>query len=210
MSTNLTNASSTPARAIIGSLLAIGILAPLAVGFLAAQVTWGVRVRPGSEIASAVVNGASGVDHSKAMLALSRLFDTPVGVPIPADTGQTPFRFWLTQDVVYIITQEEAAAYQKLTANEEREKFIEQFWLRRDPTPGTPENEFKQEHYRRIAYANEHFFTAATPGWESARGRTYILLGPPDEIEQHPGWQAWGYRNFDHSSDFLVLTFQTK
>jgi GWxTD domain-containing protein len=186
------------------------MLAPLAVGFLAAQMTSSVRVHPGSEIASAVVNGASGVDHSKAMLALSRLYETPVRVPVPADTALTPYLKWLTEDVAYVVTQEEAIAFQNLTTNEEREKFIEQFWLRRDPTPGTPENEFKEEHYRRIAYANEHFFTAGTPGWESARGRTYILLGPPDEIEQHPGWQAWGYRNFDHSSDFLVLTFQTK
>jgi GWxTD domain-containing protein len=210
MSTNLTNPSSTPARAAIGSLLAIGVLAPLAAGFLAAQQTAGVQLPPGAAITSAVVQGVSGVDHSKAMLALSRLYKAPLVVRNPADTG---YSRWLTQDVAYIVTQEEASAFQNLTTNQEREKFIEQFWLRRDPTTGgAPDGKVLKEHYRRIAYANERFFISGpppVPGWESARGRTYILLGPPDEIEQHPGWQAWLYRNFDHSSDSLILTFQT-
>jgi hypothetical protein len=147
MSTNIPRSSSTTARAAIGSLIAIGVLAPLAGGFLRAQPAPGVLAHPGSGITSAVVNGTSGVDHSKAMAALSRLF----GTTIPADTKQTPYMKWMTEDVVYIITREEAAAFQNLATDEEREKFIEQFWLRRDPSPGTPANEFKQEHYRRIA-----------------------------------------------------------
>ena len=209
MSTNIPHSSSTTARAAIGSLLAIGILAPLAGGFLRAQPTPGVPDAPGSGITSAVVNGTSGVDHSKAMEALSRLFETSV----PADIQQTPYTKWMTEDVVYIITREEAAAFQNLTTDEEREKFIEQFWLRRDPTPGTPANEFKEEHYRRIAYAMRRFADTGAlpvPGWETARGRAYVVLGPPDEIEDHPGWRAWMYRNFDHSSDSLMLTFPAK
>ena len=71
-----------------------------------------------------------------------------------------------------------------LNTDEEREQFIEQFWLRRDPTPDTEENEFKEEHYRRIAYANEHF-ASGIPGWKTDRGRIYITFGPPDEIEAH-------------------------
>jgi len=97
----------------------------------------------------------------------------------------TPYRNWVNEDVVYIITAEERAAFQKLTTDKEREKFIEQFWLRRDPTPGTPENEFKEEHYRRIAYANERY-AGSKPGWKTDRGRTYIVWGPPDEIDSHP------------------------
>jgi GWxTD domain-containing protein len=89
---------------------------------------------------------------------------------------------WLDQDVAYIITSGERAAFLKLTTNEEREHFIEQFWLRRDPTPDTPKNEFKDEHFRRIAYANEHFGTSV-PGWKSDRGRVYIVWGAPDAVQ---------------------------
>lgn len=92
---------------------------------------------------------------------------------------------WLDEDVRWIITDEEAAAFKQLSNDEERDQFIEQFWLRRDPTPDTVENEFKEEHYRRIAYANEHF-QAGKAGFRTDRGRIYIMFGPPDEIESHP------------------------
>jgi GWxTD domain-containing protein len=98
---------------------------------------------------------------------------------------ETPYRKWLNEDVAYIITDEERAAFKRLQTDEEREQFIEQFWLRRDPTPDTIENEFKEEHYRRIAYANEHY-ASGIPGWKTDRGRIYITYGPPDEIEAHP------------------------
>ncbi len=99
---------------------------------------------------------------------------------------EAPYRKWLNEDVVYIITDEEKTAFHKLSTAEEQEQFIEQFWLRRDPTPDTAENEFKEEHYRRIAYANERF-PSGIPGWKSDRGRIYITFGPPDEIEDHAG-----------------------
>lgn len=98
---------------------------------------------------------------------------------------ETPYRKWLNEDVTYIITDEERKAFRNLNTDEEREQFIEQFWLRRDPTPDSQENEFKEEHYRRIAYANERF-ASGIPGWKSDRGRIYITFGPPDEIEDHP------------------------
>src|SRR5436309_5441627 len=98
---------------------------------------------------------------------------------------ETPYRKWLNEDVSYIITDEERAVFKKLQTDEEREQFIEQFWLRRDPTPDSVENEFKEEHYRRIAYANEHF-ASGIPGWKTDRGRTYITYARPDEIESHP------------------------
>jgi GWxTD domain-containing protein len=96
-----------------------------------------------------------------------------------------PYKKWLEEDVVYIITDEERAAFKQLSNDEERDNFIEAFWQRRDPTPDTEENEFKEEHYRRIAYANEHF-AAGVPGWKTDRGRIYIVFGPADEIESHP------------------------
>jgi GWxTD domain-containing protein len=101
------------------------------------------------------------------------------------DKLQLPWRNWLNEDVVYIITDAERRAFRQLITDEEREQFIEQFWLRRDPTPGTVENEFKEEIYRRIAYANEHF-SSRVPGWKTDRGRIYITFGPPDEIDSHP------------------------
>ena len=95
------------------------------------------------------------------------------------------YKRWLNEDVVYIITPEELSAFKQLSNDEERDQFIEQFWLRRDPTPDTPENEYREEHYRRIAEANEKF-PAGIPGWRTDRGRIYIIWGPPDEIERHP------------------------
>lgn len=98
---------------------------------------------------------------------------------------ETPFRKWLQEDVAYIITDEERQTMKRLATDEEREQFIEQFWLRRDPSPDSAENEFKEEHYRRIAYANERF-ASGIPGWKSDRGRIYITFGPADEVEDHP------------------------
>ncbi|MGA9390960.1 MAG: GWxTD domain-containing protein [Candidatus Sulfotelmatobacter sp.] len=95
------------------------------------------------------------------------------------------YKKWLNEDVVWIITDEERAAFKQLSNDEERDNFIEAFWQRRDPTPDTEENEYKEEHYRRIAYANEHF-AAGIPGWKSDRGRIYIMYGPADEVESHP------------------------
>jgi GWxTD domain-containing protein len=95
------------------------------------------------------------------------------------------YKKWLNEDVVWIITDQERAAFKQLSNDEERDNFIEAFWQRRDPTPDTEENEYKEEHYRRIAYANEHF-AAGIPGWKSDRGRIYIMYGPADEVDSHP------------------------
>jgi GWxTD domain-containing protein len=134
------------------------------------------------------------------------------------------YRKWLNRDVVFIISDEERAVFQRLTTPEEKEQFIEQFWHRRDPDPRTMENEFKEEHYRRIAYANERF-TSGYPGWMTDRGRTYILHGPPDQIESFSGgmhersmregggttatfpYEIWRYRNIKGIGDDILLEF---
>ena len=116
-----------------------------------------------------------------------------------------PYRLWLNQDVAYIITDEERAAFKRLATNEEREHFIEQFWLRRDPTPGTVENEFKEEHYRRIAYANENLADGLIPGWKTDRGQIYITYGPPDEKESHPA--GGSYRRPPEQGGGTTTTF---
>ena len=110
------------------------------------------------------------------------------------NAGQTdnkvdgPWQKWLNEDVVYIISDEEKAAFERQKTDKERQHFVEEFWARRDPTPETPANEYKEEHYRRIAYANSHFAYAPDnlPGWQTDRGRVYIKFGPPDEIDSHP------------------------
>src|SRR5262249_5232299 len=95
------------------------------------------------------------------------------------------YKEWLSEDVVYIISPEERTAFLRLDTNEEREQFIEQFWLRRSSNPDLPDNDFKEEHYRRIAYTNEHY-ASGIPGWRTDRGRIYIIWGPADEVDSHP------------------------
>jgi GWxTD domain-containing protein len=122
--------------------------------------------------------------------------------------AEGPYLKWLREDVVYIITDEERTAYQRLQSDEERDKFIEQFWLRRDPTPATVENEFKEEHYRRIAYSNQHF-AAAVPGWKTDQGRIHIIYGPPDEKEAHPAerYEEWLYRYIEGVGENVIVRF---
>ncbi len=113
---------------------------------------------------------------------------------------------WLNEDVAYIIDQAERAAFLGLTTNNERDKFIEQFWERRNPTPGAP-GKFKEEHYRRLAYANEHF-ASGVPGWKTDRGHVYILYGPPDELEVHPHrTEIWLYHHVKGVGDNTAITF---
>jgi GWxTD domain-containing protein len=125
----------------------------------------------------------------------------------------TPYAKWLAEDVAYIINDQERAAFKRLPTDAEREHFIEQFWLRRDPTPGTTRNEFKEEHYRRIAYANQHY-ASSIPGWKTDRGRIYITLGPADEIESHPSGgvtsypsEQWRYRYIEGVGTNVVIEF---
>jgi GWxTD domain-containing protein len=119
-----------------------------------------------------------------------------------------PYRKWADEDVVYIITSQERVAFNSLQTDQERENFIEQFWLQRDPTPGTVQNEFKEEHYRRIAYTNDHFVWLSHPGWTSDRGRIYIMYGPPDELENHPpDNQQWLYHHIEGVGNNVIIEF---
>lgn len=136
-----------------------------------------------------------------------------------------PYRKWLNEDVTYIITDEERQAFKRLQTDDEKQQFIEQFWLRRDPTPDTAENEYKEEHYRRIAYANERY-ASGIPGWKTDRGRIYITFGPPAEIESHPSggtyerpieegggttstypFEIWRYRYLEGLGNDIMIEF---
>lgn len=138
--------------------------------------------------------------------------------PSQAQTGSSSvssYSKWLNEDVVYIIDDAERAAFQKLATDQERDHFIEQFWERRNPAPGSSENKFKEQHYHRFAYANQHFRTASgTPGWQTDRGHMLILYGPPDEIDSHSkdperpvAMEIWTYRHIEGLGDNKFITF---
>lgn len=135
------------------------------------------------------------------------------------------YKKWLDEDVRWIISDEERKAFMQLSNDEERDKFIEAFWDRRNPNPDSEDNEFKDEHYRRIEYANEHF-AAGIPGWRTDRGRIYIVYGPPDEIDSHPSggtydrpmeegggetstypFEDWRYRHIDNIGEEVIIEF---
>ncbi len=118
------------------------------------------------------------------------------------------YRKWLDEDVRWIITDEEQKAFMQLSNDEERDQFIEAFWQRRDPTPDTEENEYKEEHYRRIAYANEHF-AAGIPGWRTDRGHMYIVFGPADEIESHPSGGTYERPQEEGGGETSTYPFET-
>ena len=144
---------------------------------------------------------------------------------VQREEAEDYYQRWLKQDVTYIISDEEESVFKSLTSPEEKELFIEQFWRRRDPDLRTAINEFKEEHYRRIAYVNERFY-AGKPGWKTDRGMIYILHGPPHEIESyvtggnynrpfnegggqtvvHP-MEVWRYRHLEGVGDDIVLEF---
>ena len=121
---------------------------------------------------------------------------------------QKVYKKWLDEDVRYIISDEEKSAFKQLSNDEERDNFIEAFWARRDPTPDTVENEFKEEHYQRIAYANEHF-PAGIPGWKTDRGRMYIMYGKPDEIESHPSGGTYNRPQEEGGGETSTYPFET-
>ena len=119
---------------------------------------------------------------------LSVVFCSLIGSASNVKMSRTYWK-WLNEDVHWIITPQEQADFQQLSTDQQRDDFIRAFWERRDPTSGTPENEFKEEHYMRLAFANEHF-SSNVPGWMTDRGRIYILYGPPDSIEVDKGFEG--------------------
>jgi GWxTD domain-containing protein len=139
--------------------------------------------------------------------------------------NESAYKNWISQEVPYIITDEEKKSFKNLTTDDEKEQFIEAFWERRNPNPGSPENEFKEEYYRRIAYANEHY-ASGIPGWKTDRGRIYIMYGPADEVDSHPSggtyqrpqeegggetstypFETWRYRYIDGIGTNIILEF---
>jgi GWxTD domain-containing protein len=117
------------------------------------------------------------------------------------------YKDWIDKDVAYIITSEEKKAFYKLKTDEEREQFIEAFWRRRDPDPDTEENEYREEYYERIAYANERF-ASGIPGWKTDRGRIYITFGKPDSIESHPSGGQYERPSYEGGGSTSTYPFE--
>ncbi len=144
---------------------------------------------------------------------------------IQREEAEDYFKKWLKEDAVYLISEDEESVFHSLSTLDEKEQFIEQFWRRRDPDLRTASNEFKEEHYRRIAYVNERFHSGK-PGWKTDRGRIYIIHGEPAEIESYPSggfydrpfeegggqttvypFETWRYRHVDGVGDDIMLEF---
>jgi len=141
---------------------------------------------------------------------------------------ESPYKRWMDEEVGWIITDDERAAWKRLQTDDERQTWIESFWLRRDPTPDTEENEYKEEHYRRIQWANDRY-ASGIPGWKTDRGMIYIKYGPPDDIDSHtsggPGtrpieegggettffpYEIWRYRHLDDVGEDVQIEFIDK
>jgi GWxTD domain-containing protein len=147
--------------------------------------------------------------------AVQRDLKPPPQAPA-ATPGRTPYDAWVNEEVVYIISEAEHAAFLRLPTDDERKMFIEQFWLRRDPTPGTRVNEALEEHYKRIGQAMQRFTSPnGQSGWRTDRGRVWIQYGPPDELEAHASggprsafpYEAWRYRHVDGAGNNIMLLF---
>jgi GWxTD domain-containing protein len=132
-----------------------------------------------------------------------------------AHAQPTPWDKWLNEDVVYIVADEERQAFEQLKTDQDRERFVDEFWRIRNPMPAAAENAYKNEHYRRIAFANDHFSVAGIPGWKTDRGHLYITLGPPEHIDHlgprdppanYPS-DVWHYRYIDGFGSYIEIEF---
>lgn len=186
-----------------GALAATGGILKMRIARLLGLSAVPVFPRTAAIILFALAGTAAGlIAHgaARAQSAASQHDSPPNNVALDELAG--PYKQWLNQEVRWIIMPEEREAFLRLTNNHERDNFIEQFWQRRNPNPGSLKNAFRQEHNRRIAYSNTHF-AAGEPGWETDRGHVYIVFGPPDTIDSHPGgnsgstkpFEIWRYRS---------------
>jgi GWxTD domain-containing protein len=180
----------------MGRYVRVYLLATLAIGLGAAPLAFGQGESQGQQQAQPDQDSAkkSGKQKAKSDKELRKELDSQ-------------YRKWLDEDVVYIISPEERSAFLHLATNEEREQFIEQFWQRRNPDPDSADNTFKEEHYRRIAYANEHY-SSGIPGWKADRGRIYIMWGAPDEIDSHPAGGSYDRPSSEGGGETSTYPFE--
>jgi GWxTD domain-containing protein len=141
------------------------------------------------------------------LAAQTRQVRKPTSDPLAQSGFKTVYQKWLDEDVAYIITTQEGRAFMSLKSDAEREQFIQAFWMRRDPDPDTTENEYRAEHYERIAHANQNFSFNSLAGWRTDRGRIYIMYGKPDEVEKTSSGEAWTYRYLPGTGSNIRIDF---
>jgi len=181
-------------RGLVGGAAIALLIIPLAAGFLSRGLlkAQSIERRHGVEFITAA--STDNTPQSRQILAELKVLLNPNETIFPASNNR--WDKWLNGDVAYLITPEEHSAFLALKSDQQREQFINQFWDKRNPQPGSPVNSFKEEHYRRIAFANQHLAVPEAAGWQTDRGRIYIVMGPPDEIDSHPDQnrEMWRYR----------------
>src|SRR6185436_8513902 len=159
-------------------------------------------------LAVAVLSLTFAVPLSLTQIGLAQKEQDPMNKPRKEKAElKKAYKDWLDKDVTYIITDEERKAFKKLETDDERERFIEEFWRRRDPDPDTDENEYREEYYERIAYANEHF-ASGIPGWKTDRGRIWIMYGKPDETETHPSGGHYNRESYEGGGSTSTYPFE--
>jgi GWxTD domain-containing protein len=133
----------------------------------------------------------------------------------PSQKKETPLskehETWLKEEVGYIITPREKDVFMKLETDQDRGLFIEEFWKQRDPTPGTPRNELREEHYRRLDFANKRFSRGPkSKGWRTDQGRVFVILGMPMDVQKISAPDAypmelWLYRGNPRLGQFAFI-----
>jgi GWxTD domain-containing protein len=218
-------------RITIAPVLSVGILV---VTGAVALTAWQTPARSAPTTVTALpVASAALVEPGPLLVAKAQTAPaaSPQSHAVEQEHGDPASRYqrWLNEEVPYIITDRERADFKGLQTDADRDQFIKAFWERRNPTPGTPRNEYKEEHYRRIAYSNDRFSVKGFPGWKTDRGRIYIQYGPPDEIDSHPNggrydrppeqgggttetypFEQWRYRLIDGIGKNVILEFVDK
>jgi GWxTD domain-containing protein len=218
----LQQTSLAPETSMIRRIVLIALFLPLVGIATSTWITEATVLAPAARAAKArIVRVVQPAESPQAPVA------PPAPQPQPPQAVRTEvtnyLSKWPDQEVPDIISPDERAVFEKLRTDEEREMFIQQFWLRRDPTPETEANEYRENYYRRIVQANERFTTGGTPGWKTDRGRIYILHGPPDEVETHAQgstylqlgggprstfpFERWRYRNIAGMGQNMILEF---
>jgi GWxTD domain-containing protein len=194
-------------RSLVTAAVMALVVVPVIGGFMSKSLLQGQTIEKRRGIEFITATASSDTPQTQQILSALKTVLNPNDTVFPVN-GNDRWDKWLNEDVALLITQEERSAFLALTSESPREQFVTQFWEKRNPNPGSAVNTFKDEHYRRMAYANKRFTLQQVAGWQTDRGRTYVLMGPPDEIDSHPDQnrETWKY-NLRGTPDSITISF---
>jgi GWxTD domain-containing protein len=194
-------------RSLVTAAVMALVVVPVIGGFMSKSLLQGQTIEKRRGIEFITATASSDTPQTQQILSALKTVLNPNDTVFPVN-GNDRWDKWLNEDVALLITQEERSAFLALTSESPREQFVTQFWEKRNPNPGSAVNTFKDEHYRRMAYANKRFTLQQVAGWQTDRGRTYVLMGPPDEIDSHPDQnrETWKY-NLRGTPDSIAILF---